>query len=55
MATNRIDFKQHIEETTARMKAERARGRQLKDEEPKDADVSKRVEQEGKARDIVEW
>jgi hypothetical protein len=54
MATNRIDFKQHVEETLARMKAERARSRQLMEEEQKEAEVPKRVEQEEKAQDIVE-
>jgi hypothetical protein len=54
MATNRIDFKQHVEETLARMKAERARSRQLMEEEQKEADVSNRVKQEEKAQDIVE-
>jgi hypothetical protein len=54
MATNQIDFKQHVEETLARMKAERARSRQLMEEEQKEADVSKRVKQEEKAQDIIE-
>jgi hypothetical protein len=54
MATNRMDFKKHVEETVARMKAERARSRQLMEEEQKKANVSKRVEQEEKVQDIVE-
>jgi hypothetical protein len=54
MAMNRIDFKQHVEERLAQMKAERARSRQLMEEEQKEVDVSKRVEQEEKAQDVVE-
>lgn len=54
MATNGMDFKQHVEETVARMKAQRARSRQLMEEEQKEANVSKRVEQEEKVQDIVE-
>lgn len=53
MATNQINVKQHIEERLARMKAERARSRQLMEEEQKDADISKRVEHEEKSQDIA--